>query len=141
MPPNVLVLCHGNRFRSPLAGAVLSGLLGADRVRTAGVKPDCKGRASPKVREYAETLDLDLNDHRSRTVTAEDFEWADVVVYMDEGNRTRALAMGASESKLVCLGDPKIHDPGFLRRGPKLTAILDMIVARCRYLTTERGWV
>ena len=30
-PKNVLVLCHGNVMRSPLAGAVLSAILGPDR--------------------------------------------------------------------------------------------------------------
>jgi protein-tyrosine-phosphatase len=124
----VLVLCHGNVCRSPLAGAVLARVLGAVRVRTAGVKPGARGPAAKKVREYAAARGHDLSAHRAREVTPDDYLWAGLVVYMDAGNRSR---MSPHENP-VCLatyaGCDRIPDPAFTPRGPKLTALLDLVV-------------
>jgi len=87
----VLVLCHGNIMRSPIAAALLerSGLF---RVRQAGLNQNMKeGKpTAKKCRDAANSLyGLDLSDHRSRKVTSDDLQWADIIFFMDNGNEKR----------------------------------------------------
>lgn len=127
------MLCHGNTHRSPLAEAVLASVVGDERVRSRGVKPNAKGPAAKKVREYAERNGWDLGQHRAGTVTADDLAWADLILYMDEGNLRRLNAMGVADDRLKCLaeyvGITKISDPAFTPRGPDLEELLDLVVS------------
>jgi protein-tyrosine phosphatase len=101
----VLVVCHGNIYRSPLVAVRLGELLGPGRVITsAGFHP--KGeRLSP-----AEHIDMsarhgmDLSQHRSRVVSDEDFARADLIVLMDQRNWVSLQRAGADESRYVWLG-------------------------------------
>lgn len=137
-PPNVLVLCHGNVCRSPLAGAVLARGLGEDRVRTAGCKSYDSSRRPPpaakKVREYADRLGYDLSGHRARTVTQEDLAWAGLILYMDRGNQERMGEVLTTEmwTRARCLGMyvglPSVPDPAFVPRGPELDRLLGLVV-------------
>lgn len=134
---NVLVLCHGNICRSPLAGAVLEQLLPEGSVRDRGLSTTERRLAAKKVRDYAERLQLNLSGHRSRRVTQEDCDWAHIVVYMDGGNRKR-LGEFRMRGKL-CLGAviglPRIPDPNYMRTGSaELKETLDDVVRACRRL-------
>lgn len=120
---NVLVLCHGNINRSPLCAAVL-GYHGIN-VKSAGFVGPNK-RASKKMRDAASPKGYSLSGHRSQLLTPELMEWADLVVYMDNGNHKRLKAFEeehpvASRVKWVCLGSyacrPRVPDPAFMRRG------------------------
>lgn len=126
-PTNVLVVCHGNICRSPLVGIILSNEF---KVRTGGfVNPNKP--ANKKIREYAEHQSLDLSNHRSRLVNPKDYLWADVIVYMDNGNLKRLRETKAPENKLFCLasivGETRIPDPNYMKRGPELYSLLDFI--------------
>lgn len=83
----VLVVCHGNINRSPLAAAALCQLGGLEVLSAGFVNPG--KRASKKMRDAAEQFGLNLQAHRSQLVTSDLLRWADAIVYMDRGNRVR----------------------------------------------------
>ena len=122
---NILVICHGNIYRSPFAAEVMIQLeMDGMEIRSRGfVNP---GRvAAKKMRIAAAKRDYDLSHHRSVLVTKSDLKWADFILYMDNGNLKRLKAMTngktALEAKFIPFGsfaDPvvdKIKDPAFLK--------------------------
>lgn len=138
--PNLLVVCHGNICRSPLAGVILSTELGNESVRSRGfVNPN--RRAAKKIREYAERVGYDLSGHRSRIIGEEDVDWADKILYMDAGNLRRFGEKFGDSLKTVCLAsyvhEEKIPDPNYLPRGDRLECILDTIREACENLLRE----
>ena len=134
----VLVVCHGNIYRSPLVAVRLRELLGPGRVITsAGFHP--KGdRPSPAEHiEMSARLGVDLSQHRSRVVSDEDFAAADLIVLMDQRNWVSLQRAGADESKYVWLGamgpNPmEIPDPYGLD-----AALAEAIVKRLLLCTEE----
>jgi protein-tyrosine phosphatase len=79
---DVVVICSGNRFRSPIAEAVLreatDGL--PVRVRSFGTLDLASGQALPEALELAPSLGLDLTSHRSHRLAGEDLSRADLVI-------------------------------------------------------------
>jgi protein-tyrosine phosphatase len=135
-PTHLLVVCHGNICRSPLAGEALKKELGKRAVvETAGFR-SMGQRASKKVREFALRNSLDLTFHRSKRVTGELLHWADVILYMDGGNEKRLREQSAPIEKMINLGQvvglSRIPDPNFTPRGPKLDQILQLILTASR---------
>lgn len=113
----ILVICHGNICRSPIAAAILAD---AFEVRQGGFTSPGR-RSPPKVRAYAQRIGLDLEEHRSRLMTSDDIRWADKVLYMDGGNLKRFLAFKLGVLKAACLGTfhpdgalVRLADPNFL---------------------------
>lgn len=120
-PKTVLVVCHGNICRSPMAAALLArelaphditvqsgGFLGFNRP----VHPDALAAAARH--------GLDLTGHRSRLVTADLVRAADLVVVMDtEQQRWICERFGRRPADILVLGDldpvpvetRTIHDP------------------------------
>ncbi|HEU4780895.1 MAG TPA: hypothetical protein VFS58_13515 [Steroidobacteraceae bacterium] len=101
----VLVVCHGNIYRSPLVAVRLRELLGPGRViSSAGFHP--KGeRPSPAAHiNMSARLGVDLSQHRSRVVSDADFAGADLIVLMDRRNWVSLKRAEADESKFVWLG-------------------------------------
>lgn len=116
----VLVVCHGNINRSAACAAVLRAV--GIEVRSAGfVNPG--HRASKKMRDVMAAVGYDLEEHRSTLLTQELVDWADVVVFMDRGNRKRLEPFDLEAVELHCLGsfaEPKVEripDPAFMARG------------------------
>jgi len=131
----VLVLCHGNICRSPLAAAVMRRA-GLTDVITAGFKPPTeKPKPCPKkVRDWAlENEGLDLSAHRSQSVTVEMLREAEVILYADSGQLGRIdqiwkdanldAEIGTYHAKTRPLGaflakqSPRIGDPMFQKPG------------------------
>lgn len=113
----VLVVCYGNIYRSPFAGVSLRQSLPAEiEVRSSGFHK-VAGRSSPERHVImSRARNIDLSTHRSSKVTAEDLQWADIVVLMDRHNWGLLDDLGADHSKLVWLGafapgDVEIVDP------------------------------
>jgi len=79
---DVVVICSGNRFRSPIAEAVLrreaDGL--PVTVRSFGTMDLPSSHPLPEALELAPGLDLDLMSHRSRPVAGQDLSDADLVI-------------------------------------------------------------
>jgi protein-tyrosine phosphatase len=130
----VLVLCHGNVCRSPAAEAVLRHW-GMD-VQSAGLKPDMGDHcAMKKIRDAMVQFGYDLSDHRSQAVSPIQVLWADIILIMDRPNHSKMLAAFPNHmGKVKLLGrwaDPpveRIKDPGFMKRGPEVDAIVEQIV-------------
>lgn len=119
----VLVVCHGNKWRSPLAAELLRRRHPDWEVRGAGVGPTAAHGwpAARPVRLFTGGLD----NHRSRLVTPEDLAWADRIICMDNGNLRRLRALGVDEAKVTCWG---VRDPAFTRVGSsEQRAVFEMI--------------
>jgi low molecular weight protein-tyrosine phosphatase len=137
---NILILCHGNRYRSPFAMAALQYFLPdrKDKIRSAGFRPGSYTVAKP-VRDLAlHYFGCDLSSHRSVIVTKELVDWADLILYMDGGNLKRLRDMFIPAEKLICLGSycrpalSRIPDPAFLSsRGRDFVYVLDRIKEAC----------
>ena len=78
----VVVICSGNRFRSPIAEAILrrdtDGL--PVRVESFGTMDLPSGHALPEALELAPGYDLDLTSHRSRPLAGHDLSAVDLVI-------------------------------------------------------------
>lgn len=128
----VLVVCHGNVNRSPLCAAILRRERPDWEVREAALKswkkPAWKPeRASKKMRDAALELGINLEEHRSTAISEELLRWAQVIVYMDQGNYKRLSAMVdeliVSGYQMTSLGSyasvGRIPDPAFIARGTR----------------------
>lgn len=137
----ILCLCYANRWRSPLAAALLAreGFL----VRSAGFqKPGL--RAGKPVREAAKKLGLDLEEHRSQIVTQEIVNWAELIVLMNDSHveRLRKDCVLSARVTTVKLGYyaqpavPSIKDLAFLQ-GREFDAGVEVIQTAVAGLAKE----
>jgi len=120
-PNTVLVVCHGNICRSPVAAALLARELASD-----GVTVESRGfigfnrPAPPDAVAAAARYGLNLADHRSRLLTADVVRAADLIVVMEAGQqRLICERFGRRPADVLILGDldpaavetRTIHDP------------------------------
>jgi protein-tyrosine-phosphatase/predicted ATP-grasp superfamily ATP-dependent carboligase len=113
----VLVLCHGNICRSAYADARLGKPNGFE-LRSAGFHPVIDRTSPAGFVAVAHARGVNLAEHRSRLVTRDDLDWAELVVIMDHKNYDALAELDrASLSKTMWLGalDPsgplEIEDP------------------------------
>jgi protein-tyrosine-phosphatase len=106
-PKTVLVLCHGNICRSPVAAALLTRELA-----TLDIKVQSGGfigfnRPAPaEAIAAAEHHAVNLSDHRSRPLTAELVRGADLIIVMDVSQRRRLFErFGRDPRHVFLLGD------------------------------------
>ena len=106
-PKTLLVICHGNICRSPVAAALLRRALAPSgiAVESAGLigfnRP-----APPEACAAAERHGIGLNEHRSRLVTADIARNADLIVVMDPSQeRTIIERFGRRPVDILMLGD------------------------------------
>ena len=83
----VLMICTGNICRSPMAAALLQARLDSEgrddwQVLSAGIRAPAGRPASAYAQAEMEERGLDVSDHRSRGVTEELMERADLVLVM-----------------------------------------------------------
>jgi protein-tyrosine phosphatase len=151
----VLVVCHGNINRSVLCAAVLRHERPDWEVREAALKgwdnPGFRAeRAAKKMRHQAmRAYGIDLEEHRSRSITIADLEWADRVIYMDGGNlrrlhRIRDAWHGIDSSRWLSLGSfdepsrERIPDPNFLKAGSdEFIDVVDLVM-RCSIFCAKK---
>jgi len=110
-PTLVLVVCHGNICRSPVAGALLARELAplGIEVQTAGFIGFNRGAPAEAV-AAAQRHAVNLSDHRSRLVTAALARTADLIVVMDPSQaRLLRERYGRPPTGVLVLGD---LDPG-----------------------------
>lgn len=106
-PTTLLVVCHGNICRSPLAGALL-----ARELAPLGITVQSGGflgfnrPAPPEAIASALHLQIELADHSSRLLTADLVRSADLIVVMDPSQR-RLLCerFGRQPTDVMILGD------------------------------------
>lgn len=127
----ILVLCHGNKYRSPTCEVVLKKL--GMEVESAGFAYP-KQRAAKSIRDTLRPFGYDLEEHRSRVVTKEMVDTADLILYMDGGNLKRLAAQFPyALNKARCLASyinkKRIPDPAFAPNPLEFSKIVDMIIA------------
>jgi protein-tyrosine-phosphatase len=113
----VLVVCYGNIYRSAFLGAYLrQRSQGVFEVRSSGLYTKV-GRASPE-RHIAMSRErgVDLSQHRSSVVTANDIAWADIVIAMDRHNWHALRQLQTPMEKVIWAGaltsgDVEVRDP------------------------------
>ena len=99
---DVVVICSGNRFRSPIAEAVLRREAEAlpVRVRSFGTMDLPSGHALSEALELAPGYDLDLMSHRSRRIAGEDLTDADLVIGFEQIHvSTAVVGAGAQRER------------------------------------------
>ena len=152
-PVRVLMVCLGNICRSPAAEGVMlrliaeRGLQGRVEVDSAGTYgghagdlPDQRMRVHARRRGYNLT-------HRSRRITASDFDRFDVIVAMDSGNYSDLRSMAATveqERKIVHIGRfirlyphyDHVPDP-YYEGAEGFETVLDLLEDACDALLTH----
>jgi protein-tyrosine phosphatase len=106
-PRSIVVVCHGNICRSPLAAALLRRAL-----EPAGIRVDSAGfigpnRPAPRdAVAAAARRAVDLSNHRSRLLTADLVSAADLLVVMEpEQQRAVCERFGRWPRDVIVLGD------------------------------------
>jgi protein-tyrosine-phosphatase len=95
--PSVLFVCTANRFRSPLAAALLErklhelGLADAWTIGSAGIWTTPGQPALPQVSNAAQRFDIDLSGHRSARVSRKLLSRYDLILVMQGGQKEALL--------------------------------------------------
>jgi protein-tyrosine phosphatase len=90
-PPEVLILCTANVCRSPMAEALLADRLAALGTAATVRSGGCDARLCPEAITAMAGYRLDIASHRSRRVTADDLERADLTLAMARENLRYAV--------------------------------------------------
>lgn len=92
----ILFVCSGNTCRSPMAEVLLWKELqaiadkqanGLPEIRSAGIMASSDMPASPEAIKVMAEQGVDLSQHRSRCLTEDLLQWADLVLTMTESHR------------------------------------------------------
>lgn len=113
---NVLFVCTGNTCRSPLAVAALRAELGEDakevEISSAGTGATPGSPASEGSRQVAAAAGFDLSGHRSRQITREAVQAADLVFVMSPAQRSAVEALGAAPGQVHVVSEwPEPGEP------------------------------
>jgi protein-tyrosine-phosphatase len=103
---NILVLCYGNIYRSPLVAQYLRDNLGQEyEIRSAGFYPKPE-RPSPESHiNMCRNYNIDLINHKSAIITKDLADWADAIIIMDRHNYFELIEFGDEAiRKVVWLG-------------------------------------
>ena len=84
---SILVVCLGNRCRSPMAADLLRQALPGCSISSAGLAPPVGAGADPRVIRLLAKEGLDLAPHRARELDAAMVAGADLVLVMDSEQR------------------------------------------------------
>lgn len=134
----VLVMCHANRYRSPLAAAFLAEHKNLE-VRSAGFMRSGL-RAGKPVREAAAKLGLDIESHYSTEISQPLLQWATHVLLMNDVHwkklRLRyGRRLGQVQALLGSFLDPQvmsIPDLAFIKQHtPEFDRVVGMIGDAC----------
>lgn len=106
---NVIFVCTGNTCRSPMAEYYLkSKNLNDVSVKSRGFSGG--DSANEKSIAVMSEVGIDISNHISKNITADEVQNADAIICMTESHRQMLLLYGADDSKLYVLGDG-IADP------------------------------
>ena len=91
--PSILFVCTGNQYRSPIAAAAFlrqldrQGIANQWTVGSAGTWTTPNQPPPPKAVQVAQDLGLNIVDHTTRMVTAEELSKYDLVLVMEQGHK------------------------------------------------------
>ena len=118
----VLFICSGNTCRSPLAAAALTQELGAVALRVSVTSAGTAARdgdpASPESIDVASRDGMNLEAHRSRRVTRDMLEEADLVLVMERSHLAALERIGATRRAFVLSEWPPPGEPGLVVSDP-----------------------
>ncbi|MEW8027512.1 MAG: hypothetical protein AB2792_11155 [Candidatus Thiodiazotropha sp.] len=85
---NILVICYGNIYRSPLAEYLLKKSCPPKmfNIDSAGFHRKENRPCDPEYLKLLEEHGYDLSEHRSRLIMSSDISWADIILIMDRYN-------------------------------------------------------
>lgn len=106
---NIVFVCTGNTCRSPMAEVIARDELARRgwphvRVASAGVAAGVGAPASAEAVEVARGHGLDLSGHRSRRLSGELIDWADLILAMGHSHLP-SIALSGGAEKSALLGD------------------------------------
>ncbi|RZT31847.1 low molecular weight protein-tyrosine-phosphatase [Cupriavidus agavae] len=84
---SILVVCLGNRCRSPMAALLLQQALPGCHVLSAGLEPPVGAGADPRAVRLLAQEGVDLRPHRARAIDAPLVDQADLVLVMEDDQR------------------------------------------------------
>ena len=118
LSPKLLFLCYGNICRSPVAERFATRLLSSCSATSAGFHTKEQRPCPEHISAVAAEWGLNVKDHRSRRVTAEDLQQADLILVMDTDNLNKVRAeFPWALDRTTLLGflgtnpDPNVRDP------------------------------
>lgn len=106
---NVIFVCTGNTCRSPMAEYYLKSK-NLDGVNVISRGFSGGDSANEKSIAVMKEVGIDISNHISKSITADEVQNADAIICMTESHRQMLLLYGADNSKLYVLGDG-IADP------------------------------
>ena len=122
----MIVVCSGNTCRSPMAEGIAKHLLArqkgvsVDKLEAANIYIGSAGTfaaagmlASPEAVQELREIDVDLSSHRSRPLTAELINQADVCYCMTQAHLQAAIGMAPWAASKIQMLDPdaEVEDP------------------------------
>lgn len=110
LPPgpirSVLVLCHGNLFRSPFVESLLAANIPELRITSAGIHAADQHTSPDRAIRLAAEFGVDLNAHRTTPISAEILSAADLILVMEGAQRAELARLHPDvKSKVRVLGD------------------------------------
>jgi protein-tyrosine-phosphatase len=126
----VLVLCTGNRWRSPLLAHCFRKLRPEWDVRSAGTH--CSRPNAEVPRKWRAAVSGWTDPHRSAKVTDDDVLWADVVVCVQKSHVSAATAARADVRTVL----HRLPDPAF-RPVDEWPTLADTVVAAADAIVAE----
>jgi protein-tyrosine-phosphatase len=110
LPPgpiqNIMVICYGNICRSPFAQLHLAALCPHLEIRSAGLEAGDRKPVEPGALRVGRELGVELTDHASHRLDADDVDWADLIIGM-QGRHKEVIRKRWSNvrGKVRLLGD------------------------------------
>ncbi len=93
----ILFVCTGNTCRSPMAAALLKDMLKEKgifniKVESAGIAASPDQKANPLSSQVMEEQGIQITDHRTRQIQADQLKQANLILTMTEGHKTAVLS-------------------------------------------------
>ncbi len=144
----VLFVCLGNICRSPTAEAVMKDLCERQGIGD-GIFIDSAGTGDWHIGHPADSRAIEAGSRRGLTLTSiarqvqpSDFENFDLIVAMDQSNKSDLIEMSGSEDGIILLreagGDEDLDVPDpYFGTGDGFEEMLDLIEHHCAALLTR----
>jgi len=101
----ILLVCTGNTCRSPMAEGILKNILGDYEVSSVGIITANGLTPSENAVIATKEIGIDIKGHKSRLITKEIFEEADIIICMTNAHKEMILAYLGANDKTYTLSE------------------------------------